>query len=159
LLRRLGRGYARGRRGTVAENEVRRTERAEAAAQLGEACGLGPCTRMLKARRSPWPDTASAILIWLGASTLMLAPALAIGISVGPYAAATKVTTDIVAACLVLLVALLAWRAWPTRRDQMFWYPGGTAELIDGEPEPRVARWDDVDTEVFSPRPIRSSGA
>jgi hypothetical protein len=58
---------------------------------------------------------------------------LAIGISLGPYTAATKVTADIVAACLVLLVALLAWRAWPTRKDQMFWYPGGTAQLIGGE--------------------------
>src|SRR5579859_2304305 len=143
---RAGRGCARGRRGTVAENGEQLGVPAEDGAQLGEAYGLGPCTRILKARRSSWPDTAVVLLVWLGVSTLVLAPIVASGISLGPYTATAKVTADVVAGCLLLLVALLAWRAWPNRRDQMFWYPCGAAQLIDGEPEPRIARWEDVDT-------------
>lgn len=50
-------------------------------------------------------------------------------------------------------------RSPPPRVDRVFWYSGGLAQLIEGEPEPRVVRWaDGVSVSMDAPAGDESDG-
>jgi hypothetical protein len=108
---------------------------------------LGTCIRALPARRSSWPDTPLVLLIWLGSSMLVLGPLVASAVAVSPhYSTPGKLATAAVAGAVDLAVVLLAWRAWPRKAGLLSWCQAGLAQQADDEPEPRIVRWDDVET-------------
>jgi hypothetical protein len=115
-----------------------------AAGRIGEAYGLGASTTLLRARRSRWPDWAVVLVVWLGAAVVVIGLAVTLAVSFGPYPAATQAATAIGYACSILIVAALAWRAWPKDPEYIFWYSGGLAHLGAGSAEPAVLPWDDV---------------
>lgn len=113
------------------------------AVQLGREFGLGSLEHVSRDRKVP------AYAVWSIGLALVVAfvgGIVAGGIASGPDSLTTKTVVALVVG--VLFVACGVTGAYgigqSTVRRQLFRYSGGLAQLIDGEPEPRVARWQDV---------------
>lgn len=115
----------------------------ESAVALGEEFGLGALEQVSRDRDFPkyaaWSGLLGVFIGIVGLST-------AAGVSGGPYSLSTKVIVASVfgglflICCLTLATGII--RSAP--RHRLFRYSGGLAQLLHGEPEPRVARWSDV---------------
>src|SRR5262245_44457124 len=104
------------------------------AVSLGSRYELGMCTRVLRNHRpSPWPWVLMGLPVALG--TIQMLSVLRL---VDPYPALAAAPLGIA------LLAVMVRRRWPPKVDRVFWYTGGLAQVIEGEPGPRVVRWDDA---------------
>jgi hypothetical protein len=115
----------------------------EQALRFGAEFGLGELEHVSRRRNVPKYAGGAAIF---GFIVLINGLPVTIGISGGPYTATSKLITDLVfallfAACAVSFGVGMA-RSTVTRR--LYRYSGGLAELVDGQPEPSVARWADI---------------
>jgi hypothetical protein len=114
----------------VAKNDPRGRERTSATA-IGKQYTLGTCTRTLRAPRSS---------LWFGIGGTLLGILIfgAVGILVSPYVA------PIAAAVFAVVLLVARRRVWPPKVNLVFWYTDGLAQLIPGEPRPRVVHWADA---------------
>lgn len=120
----------------------RRDDRAEAAL-LGEALGLGLGEVRLAARGR----RRNGLLIGLAGVEMYIVAYLGIALVIATSGVA-RVVNAVVFGVLALAGGVVAGaglaRAPVVRR--LFWYAGGLAQFVAGEPEPHVVRWDDVKT-------------
>jgi hypothetical protein len=121
----------------------------ERALLFGAEFGLGTLAEVSRTRDLP------KYALWgglLGIITVVTGTPVAAGIVAGQYQLAVKVVVatlvgGLFAACCALVGLGLARS---TVSNRLFRYSGGLAQLVRGEPEPRVARWADVrDFTVF----------
>lgn len=130
----------------MSTGELERREPAgdrELALLLGGEFGLGSLEQVSRTRDFPKYAVGGGLL---GVIVALVGAPVAAGVAGGPYALAVKVVVaalvgGLFAAC-GLLVAVGITRA--TVSGRLFRYSGGLAQLVGGEPEPRVARWADV---------------
>ena len=115
----------------------------ENAVALGEEFGLGALEQVSRDRDFPryaaWSGLAGVFIAIVGLPTVA-------GVSGGPYSPSTKVIVAAVFGGLFLIccLALVSGIVRSAPRHRLFRYSGGLAQLLHGEPEPRVARWSDV---------------
>ena len=118
------------------EIEPRQDQLLAEAARLGQDFGLGPCTAARTAKRRPWQ-------FGCGGSLLMIAAGLGLPLlfSVGGVA---RAIIAIVGGGLAVagLVMMVVWQQenW----DRLFRYDVGLAQVVRGEPEPLIVRWEDL---------------
>jgi hypothetical protein len=121
----------------------------EQALLLGAEFGLGTLAEVSRTRDLPKYALGGGLL---GVITVVVGAPVAAGIAGGPYQLAVKAVVaalvgGLFAACCALVGVGLARS---TVSNRLFRYSGGLAQLVRGEPEPRVARWADVrDFTVF----------
>ncbi len=128
-------------------------------AALGAEYGLGEYERTHVIRyyspKRQWSRTLGWIML---PAAIALSPVAVIAlISSDPAAVATGL---VVALALTWAGAAGGWRIWharPGRVDQISFYAGGVIQLLPGEPEPRVVRWDDAVS--LSVRIVRPDGS
>jgi hypothetical protein len=121
----------------------------ERALLVGAEFGLGSLAEVSRTRELPQYALGGGLL---GVMTAVVGTPVAAGIAAGPYPLAVKVVVTalvggLFAACCVLVGVGMARS---TVSNRLFRYSGGLVQLVQGEPEPRVARWADVrDFTVF----------
>ena len=137
-----------------AEQERQHAEDLAQAGRIGADFGLGELrtTARYKQARSGW--------IFLGGMFVAIG-GLVTGVAFGAadvrYTLAAEVAVPAASAGAVLLGAQLMRTGARTRAvRQLFWYSGGLAQQNLDEPEPRVLRWEEVDS--FTPLIYDDSG-
>jgi len=127
--------------GEVAER--RPLDDRERALLTGTEFGLGTLEQVSRDRKFPGYTVWAVLLSPLVA---IVAVPVVVGVARGPYTPATKVITAVVFGGLLAVCCLLAGIgiARSEVRNRLFRYSGGLAQLVHGEPEPRVARWADI---------------
>jgi hypothetical protein len=115
----------------------------ERALQFGTEFGLGTLERVSRtrtlARHGAWGVLLGVIVVLGGVP-------LAAGLAAGSGTLAAKVVVAVTVGCLLAASGALirAGIARSSVSNRLFRYSGGLAQLVRGEPEPRVARWADV---------------
>ena len=124
------------------EIEIRQEELLAEGARLGEEFGLGPCATARAAKRRP---------AQFGCGASMLAVAAGVGLP-GLFieGGVARIVIAVVGGVMAIagLVMIVGWQdvTW----DRLFVYGGGLAQIVRGEPEPLVVRWEDVVTVSLS---------
>jgi hypothetical protein len=110
---------------------------------IGAEFGLGTLEQVSRDRKFP------GYTVWgflLGPLVAIVGVPVAAGVARGPHTPATKLVVAVVFGGLLAICCLATGigvaRSEP--RNRLFRYSGGLAQLLPGEPEPRVARWADV---------------
>lgn len=121
----------------MAGAQERHTELLADAAMLGEEYRLGSLR---------WARTASEKIRAKEIVTLCLLALTVCGI---PIAFAeggliAGLATIAGGACLIAVAEVIDKRLPPPRVERAFWYSGGLVQVVEGEPEPRVVRWEQL---------------
>jgi hypothetical protein len=115
----------------------------ERALQFGTEFGLGTLERVSRtrtlAKHGAWGVLLGIIVVLGGVP-------LAAGLAAGSGTLAAKVVAAVTVGCLLAASGVLIriGIARSSVSNRLFRYSGGLAQLVRGEPEPRVARWADV---------------
>ena len=121
----------------------------ERAAAIGDEFGLGVLVKVLRNRKFPAMTGWGALLCLV---ILLMGLPITGGMAAGSYPTAMKVAVAVGFGALFLFSCLLVGRgvsrSWVEGR--LFRYSGGLAQLVGGNPEPLVVRWDDADTFTVS---------
>jgi hypothetical protein len=112
------------------------------ALRLGEEFGLGPhaSTHTDKDRPALWGSGCAVLVI----ATVMIPTAVIPFVDGNPGDFGFGLVWAPVIALIALAGALMTWRGRPGEPGYTHWYADGIVQVVPGEPEPRVVRWDEA---------------
>jgi hypothetical protein len=105
-------------------------------ARLGAGFGLeGPCQGAYRARRRSTQWGCGAGLLGWGAILAFVIPEFQ-----HHWGSGWEVGAGVLAAAGAVVMTVAPRSKW----DRLYWYPGGVAQRLAAEPEPRILRWADA---------------